>query len=138
MEKLKIPLLLALGATVIIGGAVSLQKRQAVAPSTELAQAPVSTPTPTEETKATVDLPLTVTSPTHNSTVASSTLTVRGKTKAKAQVAVNDIETVADAAGNFSITLTLDEGENILFIIVNDEIGNVTEQELSVIFDSGE
>ena len=96
------------------------------------------TPTPQVTANPQVSgLDLSVSFPANNTTITTPTLVVRGKTKAKAQVAVNEAETVADTTGNFSVTVKLDEGENTLFIVVNDDMGNVTEQSLTVIYDSG-
>lgn len=93
-------------------------------------------PTP-EQVSTQNNLPLTITTPSDKSTVTTSSLPVKGKTGAKAQVAVNDIDTTADANGNFSATVTLDEGENTIFIVVNDATGNVTEKELTITYESG-
>ncbi len=95
--------------------------------------APTTVPTSTQN-----NLPLSITAPIDKSTVATATISVKGKTGAKAQVAVNDVETTADASGNFSASVALDEGENTIFIVVNDAAGNVTEKELTVIYDSGQ
>ena len=75
---------------------------------------------------------LTVTSPANNATVTSGTVTVRGKTVPNADVFVNDTETKADASGNFSAFVTLDEGENSIIIVANDANGNTAEQEIMV------
>lgn len=75
---------------------------------------------------------LTVTSPAAGTTLNSANVTVKGKTAPNAEVFINDASTKADANGNFSLTLTLDEGDNNLVITANDSDGNVAEQELSV------
>lgn len=81
---------------------------------------------------------LTVTSPADKSTVTSSSVKVQGKTAPNAEVFVNEQETKADNNGSFSLTMTLDEGENYLFIMANDENGNVAEKELTVTYSIGE
>lgn len=81
---------------------------------------------------------LTVTSPVDNATVNSKTLVVKGKTKSKAEVFVNETETFADVNGNFSVNIQLDEGENYLLVLANDEDGNTLEQELMVTYDAGQ
>ncbi len=77
---------------------------------------------------------LTVTSPTNGATVTTSSLVLRGKTSPRAEVFVNELETRADANGNFSVSVTLDEGENYLIVTANDENGNVAEAEVTVTY----
>lgn len=89
---------------------------------------------PTKATQLVSGIQLAVTSPSGNVTVSSSSLTVRGKTVAGAEVFVNDLETKADASGNFSVTLTLDEGENYILIVTNDASGNYAEKEFTVTY----
>lgn len=83
-------------------------------------------------------VPLTIASPKSGRTVSISTITVKGKTASRAEVFVNDAETAADVAGNFSVSVTLDEGENYLLIVATDEAGNASEQEITVIYQVGE
>lgn len=75
---------------------------------------------------------LTITSPLNGVTLNSTNVTIKGKTSPNAEVFINDASTKADANGNFSLTLTLDEGENNLVITANDTEGNVAEGNLSV------
>lgn len=75
---------------------------------------------------------LTVSTPANNATVTTSSLSVKGKTVAGAEVFVNDIETTADANGYFSVTLKLEEGDNYILIVANDVSGNYAEKELTV------
>lgn len=77
---------------------------------------------------------LSISSPPNGATVTRSSLTVRGKTAANAEVFVNELETKADASGNFSISVTLDEGENYIIVMANDAAGNVAEAELTVTY----
>lgn len=79
---------------------------------------------------------LTISTPTDGMKVTNSTITVKGKTKAFAEVFVNDEEDRADANGNFSVKLTLDEGDNPIVISVNDVDGNVAEEELIVYYEA--
>ena len=93
--------------------------------------------TPIEEKNAVVtsaSISLAISSPANNITVTSSSLVVRGKTAPKAEVFVNDAETRADANGNFSVTLTLDEGENYILVVANDINGNFSEKELTITY----
>jgi len=83
-------------------------------------------------------LTMTVTSPPSGATVTNAKLTVKGRTVAGAEVFVNDAEAVADANGNFSVTITLDEGENYVLVAANDAEGNFVEKELSVTYSVSE
>jgi len=84
------------------------------------------------------EITLTITSPSDGATVTSATVTVKGKTAPRAEVFINDVSTVADANGNFSANITLDEGENPIVIFANDADGNVAEKEITVTYDSGQ
>lgn len=77
---------------------------------------------------------LEVTQPANGATVTSPNLTVKGKTAPRADVFVNDEELKANASGNFSTVITLDEGENTIVIAANDSEGNSTEKELIVTY----
>lgn len=75
---------------------------------------------------------LLVSQPQNGQTFTSSSLVVKGKTKAKADIFVNEKETKSDASGNFSVTVTLEEGDNPIVVVVVDPDGNYAENELSV------
>jgi|GEM_PF-2132961 len=79
---------------------------------------------------------LEITTPKENDVVSSSLLTVRGKTLPKADVFVNDKELKADSNGNFSTNITLDEGENMIVVVSNDDMGNYLEREFLVSLES--
>ena len=81
---------------------------------------------------------LQVLSPSDKSTVTSPTITFRGNTVAGAEVFVNDKETTADAQGNFSVQLTLEEGDNPIMVVANDADGNVSEAEITVTYEVSE
>lgn len=91
-------------------------------------------PTPASTVSRATGISLTVSSPANNTTTSSESITVKGKTVAGAEVFVNDVETRADASGNFSVTITLDEGENYILVVVNDALGNYSEKELTIIY----
>ena len=78
---------------------------------------------------------LEVQSPSNGATVTDYKLVVSGITAANAEVFINESELTADSQGNFSITITLEEGENIVVITVSDEDGNYTEKELTVTYE---
>ena len=80
-------------------------------------------------------LSLTVISPINGQTVTTSQITVTGKTTPKAEIFINDLELSADANGNFSQALSLEEGENYILIVANDTGGNFAEKELSIIYE---
>ncbi|MEK7216701.1 MAG: hypothetical protein AAB289_14025, partial [Chloroflexota bacterium] len=65
-------------------------------------------------------LTLNVTAPADESTVATATVTVTGKTMPGAYVSVEDELIIADSAGNFSVNLTLAEGPNPIEVFVTD------------------
>lgn len=82
------------------------------------------------------EISLTITDPANNLTVSSSVITVAGKTVSNAEVFVNDSELTADAQGNFSTQVTLDEGQNIIVVTANDANGNNAEQDITVTLSS--
>jgi hypothetical protein len=71
------------------------------------------------------------------SIVASSTIIVRGTTIPKADVYVNDSIARADTQGNFSVQVTLDEGDNTIVVITNDTEGNYSEKDITVTYNPG-
>jgi hypothetical protein len=97
--------------------------------SPEALQSPIPTVT---------QIPLTITSPANNSSLTSPTLIIKGITSPKADIFVNDSQVIADAQGNFTVQVTLDEGENFLVITANDAAGNYSEQDVSVVYNSGQ
>ena len=80
---------------------------------------------------------LAISSPVEGTTVKSASLTVRGVSTPGADVSVNETDTTADKSGNFTATVTLDEGENILIFVASDTDGNYAEKEVSVTYDTG-
>jgi PBP1b-binding outer membrane lipoprotein LpoB len=66
-------------------------------------------------------LPLRVTAPADASTINGDSVTVQGKTAPGAAVNINNNAGIADADGNFSITITLEEGPNAIDVIATDE-----------------
>ena len=78
---------------------------------------------------------LEVTSPVEGSVVTSPTLAVSGKTEANAEVFINEKELRADSAGNFSTSLTLEEGDNIIVVYAKDPAGNTVSKEMKVTYE---
>lgn len=77
-------------------------------------------------------LPLEVLQPQDKQTISTAQITVKGKTAANAEVFVNEKELKADKNGNFATTLTLDEGDNYLYVAASDQDGNFAERELVI------
>lgn len=95
---------------------------------------PAVTPSPNQEVGdvSSTSVPLTITYPSDGATLSSTLLTLTGKTSPNAEVFVNDQSGKADVNGNFSVKLTLDEGQNGITVNANDANGNVTEKDISV------
>ena len=77
---------------------------------------------------------LQMSSPNDESVVNTSTVVVRGTTKAGAFVSVEEQLVTADAAGIFSVTVTLVEGINSIDILASDDAGDVTTITLTIIY----
>lgn len=97
------------------------------------AQNLVITPTPTQAPPLN-QIGLSVTSPVNNAVVTNPKVTVSGHTVPGADVGINDMDIKADTNGNFSTTITLDEGENTIDVIASDADGNASEQMLTVTY----
>lgn len=82
-------------------------------------------------------LALDIISPKDGDTVNEAKVTIKGKTAAYADVSINEADVIADKEGNFSGTIELTEGENIIIIVTNDANGNYLEKELTLTLDSG-
>lgn len=99
---------------------------------------PSAAPTGSSESAQTVGttvsdkISLVVTSPKDGDTLGSTNVTVKGKTSPNADIFVNDQSGKADVNGNFSISVGLDEGSNVIVVSANDSLGNATEQDLTV------
>jgi len=81
---------------------------------------------------------LEINEPKSKTVFKSSSIKVSGKTSAYAEVYINDFETKADGAGNFSVNYNLDEGENLLTVVANDASGNYAEKEITVYLQTNE
>lgn len=80
------------------------------------------------------DISLSITTPTPGQVVTLDRITVSGNTSPGADVFINDVETKANAAGQFSAKLILDEGENYILVVANDVNGKYAEKELTVTY----
>ena len=80
-------------------------------------------------------IPLTVTEPQDETTVFTSDIVVKGQTEADAVVSVDGVTIEVDADGNFSTTVTLEEGPNLIEVLASDFEGNEGSVVLTVIYD---
>lgn len=126
----------------IVTGAVFLNNYQKNRP---VQKTKIITPAPTEKiivtpttvgAKKTVSLELIGVS--DGMTVNESPLLIKGKTTPDADVFVDNEELKAGKNGEFSVKVSLDEGENIIVVTVNDEEGSMTEKELTVNLETNE
>ncbi|MCX6705968.1 MAG: hypothetical protein NTV24_02575 [Candidatus Woesebacteria bacterium] len=78
------------------------------------------------------EISLEITAPKDGEILTKSPVSVTGTTVKSAEVFVNDAETKADESGNFKVSVSLDEGENEIFVTVNDQDGNNTESSVKV------
>ena len=74
--------------------------------------------------------------PKNNETVATAIITLIGKTLPNASVFVNEQELKANANGDFSTKITLDEGENDVYVVAADDFGNSAEKDIIVNLES--
>lgn len=78
------------------------------------------------------EISLEITSPKDGEVVTKSPVLVTGTTVKGADVFVNDAETKADANGEFKVSIPLEEGENEIFVVVNDSEGNYAEGSVKI------
>lgn len=127
-------LLVVLFAGVYLAGKQKKQGSSLMGPGPSESQQN-STVTQTENVETNAGLSLLIISTT-SGVVKDETFQVAGKTMAGADVAINDLDLKADAQGDFSAQVTLDEGENIINVVVNDDQGNYAEKEFTVTYNS--
>ncbi len=84
------------------------------------------------------EISLAITTPVNGMTVSQPSVTVQGTTVPAAEIYVNDVYGTANSAGKFSITTSLDEGDNSIVVVVNDAGGNTAEKELTVTYTAPE
>jgi len=84
------------------------------------------------KTPASGALTVNVLTPADESVVASSTLSVTGQTKPGAFVTVDDQFVTANASGDFTVTVTVTEGINLIDVIASDVSGAVVTTSLTV------
>ncbi len=91
------------------------------------AVAVINTPSPVSDA-----ISLTITAPTDGAKVSTSKITVSGKTSPGADVSVNDTDTTADSNGSFSLSVSLDEGDNYLVVLAVDADGKTAQKQIMV------
>lgn len=123
---------------VVAGALVWSQVRQTQTSRQETISTQVVSPTSATLASAQSQIELIISDPADGAVVSSPQLLIRGKTAPNAEVFINDKDTTADGNGNFSATLTLDEGENLIIVTANDAEGNMAEKELVVTYNVGE
>lgn len=77
---------------------------------------------------------LTVTQPSTNQTVTTGSVVVSGKSTPNADISVNEKDIKADAQGNFSTSVSLDEGENVITVVAVNEFGKTAERDINVTY----
>ena len=92
-----------------------------------------ATPQATEET----GFFLTITEPADGFVASISRIEIKGRTRPDAVVSVNDAGTIADSAGDFSITINLQEGTNIIEAVASDVEGNESRVTLTLGYTGG-
>ncbi len=94
-------------------------------------------PTPSgSDVSAEGPVPVTIHAPRDETTVNVPQVEVRGTTVANAVITINDDILVADAQGEFSAVVPLEDGPNAIEIVVSDLDGNETFLVVTVTYDS--
>jgi len=128
---------LAIGGLLLIagiflgGGWIVNNKINSKSETLNSKQVVIVTPEPTIDTSA-QKLTLSVSSPADGAVVKAVNVTIKGKTAPMAEVSINDVDTKADAGGNFSAVIKLDEGENYVVIVATDDNGDFAKLEMMV------
>lgn len=132
--------LLALIAVVIIAlfgvvGFILVKPKAVVAPIIETPIVKVEiTPTPTTTPVVQNQIKLVIDNK-DGSIVKTNKVIIKGATVPKAEIFINDLEVKADAVGNFSGAVTLEEGDNPISIVAVDEEGNYSEEEITITYE---
>lgn len=75
---------------------------------------------------------LTIVEPANETVVDVNTVTIQGQTLAGAIVSINGGPVNVDSNGNFSLSVTLEEGPNVFDIIATDQAGDEVTTQLVV------
>lgn len=87
----------------------------------------------TESTDDFHEIPLEIRSPKDSQLLSGVTVTVSGKTVPNADVSVNDTYLKSDGNGEFSVVVTLEEGDYEITVTANDENGNFAEKSVNIL-----
>lgn len=103
------------------------------------AQAPAALPTPIgvaslAPKEAPTGFFLEIITPKDESVIQESSVQVRGRTVPDAVVSVNGQPVEVDGSGNFSVTITLEQGPNSIEVIASDFRGNQQSRVISLIY----
>jgi len=134
--EILVPLLLGLGVVIVVLGILLFGGRKPIKEEEGSLEGVQSiTVLPTQEIViGNQKMFLEVNSPTDGAQVSTNKITVSGQTMSKAEVSVNEKDLVADDNGNFSTTVSLEEGENFISITAGNENG-FEEKEIVVYFE---
>jgi len=110
-----------------------------ITPTPTAKQTPTITPTHTyTPTPTPTVLLLQITQPIDGAQVSTSAVLVIGKTipGAVVSVSIDDIVEIAnvDQNGNFSVTVNLEEGPNLIEVVASDQLGNEKSSSIAVIY----
>ncbi len=83
----------------------------------------------------TTPLPLEVTEPQDESVVYTTQVVVKGTTNVDAVVTVNGVVADVDADGKFSVTVTLEEGPNLIEVFASDFQYREASEILTVVYE---
>ncbi|MCL4417817.1 MAG: PQQ-binding-like beta-propeller repeat protein, partial [Actinobacteria bacterium] len=79
---------------------------------------------------------LNITSPADGLITNSSSVTVTGNSETGASVKVNNNVVTLDAQNNFSLSINLQSGSNIITVTASDTVQNTTTKQITVVYDS--
>jgi hypothetical protein len=113
-----------------------VQSKGEITPISKSSTSELINTVPTIDTKKN-QITLRITSPINNAVVTVSDVVIKGITTPGAEVAVNDKETVAGKDGSFSVTLTLDEGDNYISAVATNSDGQAAELEMNITLNTG-
>ena len=110
-----------------------------ITPTPTAKQTPTITPTHTyTPTPTPTVLLLQITQPIDGAQVSTRDILVSGKTIPGAVVSVSIDDTVeianVDQNGNFSVTVNLEEGPNLIEVVASDQLGNEKSSSIAVIY----
>jgi hypothetical protein len=127
----------AMLSVLLLGCATSPAPATPPVPAHTLVPAPVPVLPPQPPAAADTELKLTVTEPPDNSIVGTSEIEIKGITSPGAVISANSEFDTADNQGNFAITVSLDEGPNVVELVASDASGNEVTLSITVSYVKG-